>query len=90
MIHGLPPPHDRLIDDATARLSSPGCANRLSATMVSAGVPNPTLVRPRVLTVLLTEMVTYMKEVAKVCLRRPHAAPAPRSHRAAVAVAPLA
>lgn len=56
--HGLSPSHDRLIDVATARLSSPGSANRLSATMVSAGVPK---VRPRMLTVLLTEMVTYMK-----------------------------
>lgn len=35
--------------------------------MVSAGMPNPTLVRPRVLTVLLTEMVTYMK-----VSRQPH------------------
>jgi hypothetical protein len=35
-----------------------------------------------------THILTVSQEVAKVCLRRPHAAPAPRSHGAAVAVAP--
>jgi hypothetical protein len=46
------------IDMTTARLSSPGCANRLSVTMVSAA---RLLLWPRMLTVLLAEMVTYMK-----------------------------
>jgi hypothetical protein len=43
---------------ATARPSSPGCANRLSATMVS---PAHSQLWPRMLTVLFAEMVTYMK-----------------------------
>jgi hypothetical protein len=46
------------IDMVTARLSSPGCANRLSVTMVSSARLLPW---PRMLTLLLAEMVTYMK-----------------------------